>query len=311
MKLSIIIVNWNSGLLLRACVDSVRSSIGSGGAPEAEIIVVDNASRDDSIALADLGSSAHLIVNATNRGFGAACNQGAQLATGAFLLFLNPDCELHAGAVEASIAALEDPTQRTGVCGVRLVDAQGATWRMAQRAPTLYTLLAKPLGLGLIAPGRQDHFLRDWDHLSDRDVDNVIGAFYMISSTLFRQLGGFDERFFVYWEDVDLSLRVQRAGYRVRYLAGATTYHQGGGTSDQVKAARLFYGTRSRLLFAFKHLPRWQAWLHAIVSLVLEPLSRSAQALLRGSLSGVQETWRGFGMLYRDLPKTVALALQR
>lgn len=151
----------------------------------------------------------------------------------------------------------------------------------------------------------------DWRHDENATVDHVIGAFYLLPANLFRSVGGFDERFFVYLEDLDLSLRINRAGYIVRFVAEPRSFHAGGGASREIKATRLFYATRSRILYAFKHFPRWQAWLHAIVSLVLEPLSRSAQALLKGSPGGVAETWRGFGMLYRDLPKTMAVALRR
>lgn len=299
---SILIVNWNSRDLLRRCVDSVRAAAAAPGAARYELVVVDNGSVDDSIERAGLGPADRLVHNPDNRGFGAACNQGAAVATGHHLLLLNPDCELHAGAIEACLAAMAEPGARIGVCGVRLLDDHGQTWRMCQRRPDLHALLAKPLGLHVLTPRRQDHFLRDFDHLSDRDVDNVIGAFYLIETALYRRLGGFDERFFVYWEDVDLSIRVQQAGLRVRYLATPTSYHRGGGVSEQVKAARLFYATRSRIQYAFKHLSPVQAWVHAVVTLAVEPLSRTLHALLRRDLAGVGETWRGFAMLYRALP---------
>jgi hypothetical protein len=300
---SILIVNWNSRDLLRRCIDSVRTAASAPSAARYELIVVDNASVDSSIERAGLGPGDRLVRNAENRGFGAACNQGAALASGRYLLLLNPDCELHAGAIETCLAAMADSAARIGVCGVRLLDNNGQTWRMCQRRPDLYTLLAKPLGLHVLTPQRQDHFLKDFDHLSDRDVDNVIGAFYLIEAALYRRLGGFDERFFVYWEDVDLSIRVQQAGLRVRYLATPTSYHRGGGVSEQVKAARLFYATRSRIQYAFKHLSPAQAWIHALVTLAIEPLSRTLHALLRRDLPAIGETWRGFAMLYRALPQ--------
>jgi len=300
---SILIVNWNSRDLLRRCIDSVRTAASAPGAARYELVVVDNASADDSIERADLGPGDRLVRNAENLGFGAACNQGAAVASGRYLLLLNPDCELHAGAIEACLAAMAETAARIGVCGVRLLDDNGQTWRMCQRRPNLYTLLAKPLGLHVLTPQRQDHFLKDFDHLSDRDVDNVIGAFYLIETALYRRLGGFDERFFVYWEDVDLSIRVQQAGLRVHYLAAPTSYHRGGGVSEQVKAARLFYATLSRIQYAFKHLSPAQAWIHVLVTLAIEPLSRTLHALLRRDLVAIGETWRGFAMLYRALPQ--------
>lgn len=142
----------------------------------------------------------------------------------------------------------------------------------------------------------------EWDHRSDRTVDHVIGAFYMIRAATFQALGGFDERFFVYLEDLDLSLRARRMGLLTRFVASPPSFHLGGGVSRQVKAERLFYATRSRLLYGFKRLPAWQAWTHAATTLVCEPLARTVRALLRRSWQVLRFTWRGFALVYRDLP---------
>jgi GT2 family glycosyltransferase len=101
----------------------------------------------------------------------------------------------------------------------------------------LHTLFLDRLCPTLLPP----HFLADWDHGDTRSVDQVMGAFLMIRRTLFEQLGGFDERFFLYYEDVDLCLRVRQASGRVVYFAGARAHHIGGGTTEAVKDQRLFY----------------------------------------------------------------------
>ena len=120
--------------------------------------------------------------------------------------------------------------------------------------------------------------------------------------SVFEALNGFDERFFVYLEDVDFSLRAKQAGWKTAYLTDAQAFHAGGGTSSQVKAARLFYSLRSRLLYGFKHFPSWQAWVLLWITLLVEPFSRTVFSLIRGGTRDVRNTWSGYGMLYRDLP---------
>jgi GT2 family glycosyltransferase len=124
----------------------------------------------------------------------------------------------------------------------------------------------------------------------------------MIRAATFQALGGFDERFFVYLEDLDLSLRARRMGLLTRFVAAPPSIHLGGGVSPQVKAERLFYATRSRMRCGFKHLPAWQAWTHAATTLVCEPFARTVRALLRRSWQDLRSTWRGFALVYRDLP---------
>ncbi|MDA3878116.1 MAG: glycosyltransferase, partial [Halothiobacillus sp.] len=136
-------------------------------------------------------------------------------------------------------------------------------------------------------------------------VDHVIGAFFLMRRSLFDSLNGFDQRFFVYLEDLDLSLRARQAGWRSVYLAEARAFHAEGGTSRQVKAHRLFYSLRSRLLYGFKHFRPWQAWALFGVTLVVEPISRTIFSLLRGGVQDVRNTLRGYSMLYRDLPNIV------
>lgn len=114
-------------------------------------------------------------------------------------------------------------------------------------------------------------------------------------------MGGFDERFFVYFEEVDLSLRVRQLGWDSIYLAEAQAFHAGGGTSSQVKAHRLFYSLRSRLLYGFKHFPRWQAWILVLMTLGIEPVTRTCFSFMKNGLVGVRNTWQAYCMLYLDL----------
>ena len=272
---SVVIVNWNGGDLLRRCLDSLAPA---GPGLSREVIVVDNGSQDGSVAACRARTDIALVENGRNVGFGAACNIGARHARAPVLLFLNPDCEVGQGSIERCFTELADPG--IGVCGIALVDEKGSTWRSCDRFPTAMTFVRRILGLHVISPRFDVGPMLDWDHAQDADVDHVIGAFYMMPRPLFERLGGFDERFFVYLEDLDLSLRVRQAGLRVRFLAYPATLHVGGGASRQIKARRVFYATRSRILFAYKHFSRWKAHGLLALTLLVEPPGWLAAVLL-------------------------------
>ncbi len=304
----IITVNWNAGEQLAECLRSVARN---GGATVRRVFVVDNGSTDGSADMAPpAGLPVELIRAGRNLGFGRACNLAAEQATAPYLLFLNPDAELGEGALERAVAyIMADPG--VGVVGTKLVGRDGAAHHHCARFPDWHSFIGNSLGLTRI--------LRRWfppipllefDHLTSRSVEHVMGAFYLIRRDLFEQLGGFDERFFVYLEDLDLSRRVVSAGYRIEYLADVSSYHKQGGVSEQVKAHRLFYALQSNILYAFKHLSRPQAWLVAAVTLAVEPVSRVGRSLLRLSPREARDTLAGFGMLYRALPQ-IARAARR
>lgn len=300
---SIIIVNWNSGLLLRDCLDSIAAQQAHTFMP-AEVIVVDNDSVDRSLELPNYPFNLTILRNEHNHGFARACNEGAAKATGSFILFFNPDCVLGSGSIKAAITELQQNPD-VGVVGVALSDDSGQIARSCHHFPSFRHFTGRITGLARFFPQVFESAMRDWPHDQDRDVDHVIGAFYMIRAELFRTLGGFDERFFVYLEDLDLSLRVRCAGYRVRFLAQPSSYHKGGGTSEKAKAARLFFATRSRILYAFKHFSVVAAWGHLAATLVLEPMCRIGELVLRRRVAEISEVVQAFQMLLRDLPSTL------
>lgn len=305
---SVVIVNWNAGRQLLECINSVNQY----GAPlVSEIIVVDNGSVDASETLVERSPNVKLLKAGENLGFGKACNRGAQHATSEYLLFLNPDAALFADTLPKVLAYMQDPANSmVGICGVQLLDEAGHVSRSCARFPSPLGFMAHALGLDRLVP-RLGHFMAEWDHAQTRQVDHVIGAFFLVRRDLFEALEGFDERFFVYLEDLDFSFRAYMAGWRSVYLAGAQAFHAGGGTSNQVKARRLFYSLRSRLLYSFKHFSRIGAFGVLAATLLLEPLSRSALALLRRSLSSLKETWAAYGMLWRWLPQWMSNGVTR
>jgi GT2 family glycosyltransferase len=304
--LDIVLVNWNSGHQL---LDAVLSIVNHHAGIVGKVVVVDNSSTDGSLdvlkqQLPRTPFRLQLIENSTNEGFAAACNRGARLCDREYLLFLNPDARLFADSLAAPLAYIEEVENAdVGICGVQLVDERRVVARSCARFPSTAAFVAEAVGLSKFRGLRSlGHHMTEWHHASTREVDHVIGAFYLIRRSLFDSLNGFDERFFVYLEDLDLSLRAHRAGWRCVYYAGARAFHAGGGTSRQVKAARLFYALRSRLLYGFKHFSPPQAWTVLGVTLLLEPVPRLLLSLVRGSLGGACDTLRGYVMLWRALP---------
>jgi GT2 family glycosyltransferase len=301
--IDIIIVNWNSGLQLRECLESI---VAHGKDCVKEVIIVDNNSVDDSLeTIESINLPISIIRNTINRGFAAACNQGASMASSNYLLFLNPDTRLFENSLSIPLAFMEQPeNNEVGIVGIQLIDENKQISQSCSRFPTMKIFLAHALGINrLPSLSHLSQLMIEWDHTSTRQVDQVMGAFFLIRHSIFVSLSGFDERFFVYFEEVDLSLRAHQAGWRSVYLTDAQAFHAGGGTSRQVKAKRLFYSLRSRLFYAFKHFPSMQAWVLVAVTLILEPITRTLFSLLRGGLHESLNTRQGYGMLYRNLWK--------
>jgi len=299
--LDIIIVNWNTGTLIRDCLRSITQARGERFRL-GRVVVVDNHSVDGSTErLGDLSDQPiSVFYNDTNRGFAAACNQGAAGTQADYLLFLNPDTRVFPGSLWHPLDFLEQAENgNVGICGVRHVDDSGAFSTSCARFPTLNIFFGQMTGLNRIFPQWfLPHLMPESECLENRGVDQIIGAFFLVRRTLFETLNGFDPRFFVYFEEVDFSLRARDAGFRSYYLAGTTVYHKGGGSSQQAKAARLFYSLRSRLLYGFKHYSLLDAFALALLTLTIELVARLVAALGSLSLSKLVETVQGYSALF-------------
>ena len=302
-SLDIIIVNWNAGAQLQECLNSIRLAARSRF-ELLRVVVVDNASSDGSANHLEVsGFPLTILRNDTNRGFAAACNQGALGSQASYLLFLNPDCILFEDSLEEPIRYLEEPEHELiGIAGIQLLDAEGAVTRSCARFPTPAHLISATLGLAHLSPLRfPDHRLREWDHLETREVDHVIGAFVLMRRALFERLGGYDEQFFVYLEDLDLSLRMRELGLKSVYLSSARAFHKGGGCSNQARATRLFYWLRSRTIFCRKHFGWAPAAGLTVATLLIEPLSRMAYAAAGGGVREIGATLKAYAMLLKWL----------
>jgi GT2 family glycosyltransferase len=312
-SLDIVIVNWNAGAQLRECLESIAAS-ELAAIDLRRVVVVDNASTDGSArGLPDVGGALAVVRNPENRGFGAACNQGAAGSRADYLLFLNPDTALRRDSLAVPLSFMESPANAgVGICGISLTDRSGRVARSCSRFPTTLMFLSKMVGAHRLLPAalaRQP--MTEWDHATSRDVDQVIGAYFLVRRALFEELHGFDERFFVYFEEVDFSLRASARGMRSHFLATASALHVGGGCSNQVRARRLTYNLRSRIEYALKHFPGASAAALVLGTLLVEPFTRMVAALLRRSSADFGETFLAYRELWRQAPGLVARALRR
>jgi len=293
----VVIVNWNSGAQLRECLQSFAAVADDDVA--ARVTVIDNASTDGSSEGLEASMPLAVVRNTDNRGFGAACNQGAAGSEADFLLFLNPDTRLMPGSFAEPVRYLRaHENERVGIVGIQLVDADGRVARNTARAPTAWSMVGNSVGFDRLAPRLfPPHFVTEWAHDQTRTVDQVMGAFFLVRRSLFEALGGFDERFFVYYEDLDFSVRARAQGWRSVYLSTAQAFHRGQGTTEGATARRTFYFCRSRILYARKHFGALGALAVTLATLALEPLARLAAAPRSAG-----DTLRAFAMLWRDLP---------
>jgi N-acetylglucosaminyl-diphospho-decaprenol L-rhamnosyltransferase len=299
-SIHVVIVNWNSGTQLRECLLSFATV--AADAVALRLSVIDNASTDGSCeGLEGVTSTPPAIIrNPDNRGFGAACNQGAAGSDADYLLFLNPDTRLMAGSLEWPARYLQAPEHSAaGIVGIQLLDADGRVARNTARTPTAWSAVGNSLGLDRLMPSVfPPHFVTEWSHDETQTVDQVMGAYFLVRRSLFDLLDGFDQRFFVYYEDLDFSVRARVRGFSSVYLATAQAFHRGQGTTENATERRMFYFARSKILYALKHFSAFGALAVVVATLTLEPLARM---LARPKSAG--EALRAFGNLWAELPQ--------
>ncbi|MBO9657405.1 MAG: glycosyltransferase [Chitinophagaceae bacterium] len=254
VDLSVIIVNYNVKYFLEQCLFSVQQA--SGGLA-VETIVVDNRSTDNSLSyLQPKFPSVRFISNAENRGFAQASNQGLKYASGKYILFLNPDTILPEDCLRKSIEFLAN-TPGAGALGIKMIDGSGNFLRESKRSfPSPMTSFYKLTGLARLFPKSKvfaRYHLGNLDENKDHAVDVLAGAFMLIKKQVLDQTGSFDETFFMYGEDVDLSYRIQKAGFTNHYFAGSSIIHFKGESTKRgsMNYVRMFYNAMS--IFVRKH----------------------------------------------------------
>ena len=213
--------------------------------PGTPILVVDNDSGDRiAERLAREVPQAEVVIEAANRGYGAACNRGARETSGDYLLLLNSDAVVRPGAIAALATAL-DREPRAAVAGPRLLHPDGTLQPSIQRLPTPWRVFCESAGLAALAGGRgslRGHTKTREDHSRSREVAALMGAAVLVRRSAFEEVGGFDEGFFLYAEEADLFARLAVLGHRVLFVPEAEVVHAGGASGGDALFGRLHEG---------------------------------------------------------------------
>jgi GT2 family glycosyltransferase len=242
-----VIVSYNSRETLRAAVEPLLALDGVA------VTVVDNASTDGSLeAIADL-DGVRAIDSGRNGGFGFGCNLGAAAGEGSYLLFINPDARIDAASL-AALAAVLDRSPSVGLVGPQLREEDGALVPSMRRYQRLGSVWATALFLHRFVrrAAWANEILHDpAAYAAPASPEWLSGACMLVRRSVFEELGGFDDGFFLYCEDMDLCRRVRAAGYEVRYEPGAVARHEGGASAPRTSLFAVLAESRTR--FARKH----------------------------------------------------------
>ena len=268
-RLSIIIVSWNVRQELAQCLESIRQH---GPQESCEVFVVDNASSDGTVQmLTENFSFVRILQNQENRGFGAANNQAITECRGKYLLFLNPDTRIHADTLQSLIQFMDDHPD-VGACGPKLLNEDGTTQRSVRCFPTFRAVLHRYTALRqfkVFARAYKQWMMMDFAYDTTQDVDQLMGAAILARTRLVRRLGGFDERFFMYFEEVDLCLRIKQLDQRVMFVPSACITHAGCRSAEQVPVKNNIMALTSLLKYLRKHRGRGPTFLF---NLIFKPL---------------------------------------
>jgi GT2 family glycosyltransferase len=240
LDLSIVIVNWNTRGLLQNCLESVLRTVHD---LIYEVIVVDNASADGSVAmLRDLLPRVVIIANNENRGFGAANNQAFQVMKGRYACLLNTDTVLTEGAVRELFSFMENHPEAGMSCG-QLLNRDGSKQNSIASFPTLFTLLMNISLLEYLFPEKYPS--KRYEHREPLEVDSGVGACLMVRKEAMDAVGWFDERYFFFFEETDWAYRMRLAGWKVYHVPKAQIYHfQGQSIGPDIRSRIEFYCSR-------------------------------------------------------------------
>lgn len=251
---SIIIVNYNTRQLTLDCLGSVYASVTSY---TYEIIVVDNASRDDSVqAIQKAYPQVQLIANRDNTGFAKANNQGIKVAKGRYILLLNSDTMVHPDTLHTMVGFM-DRHPEMGASGCKVILPDGSLDKACKRGfPTPSASFYYAFGISRMFPDRPKFNQYQLGHLSPDDeypVDCLVGAFMLVRRETIDQVGGLDETFFMYGEDIDWCYRIKEAGWGIYYYPRTYIVHYKGGSARRKPMKIIYEFHRAMWVFHRKH----------------------------------------------------------
>ncbi len=266
MKISVIIVTYNSEKSIRNCLSSVFSN-----QLETEVIVVDNNSNDKTVEVVKQSPKVKLIQNSENLGFGKANNIAVKIASGDFLFFLNPDCVLENNTIKNLVSYL-DSNSNVAVVGPKLLNSDNSVQTEITRFPNLLSESFTLLRLHRVG------FLKNFvypklDYEKTQEVEHLMGAALLIRREIFEEVGGFDEKFFLWFEETDLLKRIKDLGYKIIYYTEARVNHLIGQSTKQLNFIHKQTIWNKSLLHYFK---KHQNWVTILVLLPFVVLSYPA-----------------------------------
>ncbi|MDP3607950.1 MAG: glycosyltransferase family 2 protein [Methylophilus sp.] len=282
LDVSIIFVSYNTAEMTQKAIELVNNSQHK---LSTEIFVVDNASRDDSAELvAKLFPDVHLIRNQENVGFGRANNQVLPFYKGRYVLLLNTDAFVEMDTIQKTFSFMEQNSD-IGILGVKLLGRDGVLQPSCRYFPTPFNIFLNRTGLFKLFPNVQLVDNMAWDHNTVRDCDWVPGCYYLIRKEVIDQVGLFDPRYFLYYEEVDHCYATKQAGWKVTYYPDAPVVHIGGesaktdhsisSVSRQVSALQI----ESELLYFRKNLGLFYVLLHIKLSILAELILIAKQVI--------------------------------
>lgn len=309
----VVIVNYKSASHTVKCVAALHAAARQDGV-SVEVHVVNNGdARAEFETEVHHAGEAKVTTNSENLGFAAASNVGARAGTAPFILFLNPDALVHSGALQALTSFLSDTRNgQVGIVGPEVCNSNGATVPSCSRLPSRFDLITRSMGLHALLHKKASYpYAPLDDHAHSRAVGQVMGAALMIRRSLYEQLGGFDERFFLYYEDVDISARAKAVGAESYYLKDACVTHVGRISSSQDAGFSLALHVRSRLTYAGLHFGRLYQLFLLLVCTVIEFPARLLQAMLGKSAVGARGVLRAYKLLALNIFSDTALPKPR
>jgi GT2 family glycosyltransferase len=290
--LSIIIINWNGGSLLTRCVETI---VSSAPGVSYEVVIIDNASSDDSLdqlrasevaARMIAGGQLRIVVNPDNRGFGAANNQAFALTDSPFVFLLNLDTEVPPGTIDTLIQKLtSDP--KIGACGPKLLNADGTTQTSVFfNPPSVWHTILSQLWLYRLLPRRMRGELLlgwHWSHDRERSVPMLGGAAILAKREMIEQVGGFNERYHMYAEDNEWCWRITQKDWRLMFVPEAILLHHGAQSSGKrwTPADQIRVKLSAGFNFERQVLPRWRLAANQLANCAVVTVQIVGRKLLR------------------------------